>query len=101
MAYSYSLIFVWFVLGHSVSSQWYGNGTLTISWNSAFATDTMLLYEVTVGTRLGGSDVMQWVETMTPQISIFHLDKLTDYHLTLTAINAVGLSKTINKVLSV
>ena len=43
---------------------------------------------------------MQWVETLKPQTSVFHLDRLTDYYVTVTAINAVGLSKTINEILN-
>ena len=65
-----------------------------------FSLGPKLVYEITVGSRLGGSDVMQWVETLKPQTSVFHLDRLTDYYVTVTAINAVGLSKTINEILN-
>ena len=45
-----------------------------------------------MGTILGGSDVMQWVETMDTGLRVSPLVPYTDYHLTLTAINAAGLS---------
>ena len=42
---------------------------------------------------------MQWVETMDTGLRVSPLVPYTDYHLTLTAINAAGLSQTVNKII--
>ena len=55
---------------------------------------------MSLGTILGGSDVIQWVETMDTSMRVSPLVSYTDYHLTLTAINAAGLSQTVNKIIN-
>ena len=42
---------------------------------------------------------MQWVETMDTQLEVFPLQKLTDYYITITAINAGGLFESIRHVI--
>ncbi|XP_072033178.1 uncharacterized protein [Amphiura filiformis] len=86
------------ITGQDVMKKWQNNDTLMVSWQDAFHSNTRLWYEVSIGTISGGSDVMQWVETTEFQISVFPLKKLTDYYITLTAINSVGLSSTINVI---
>ena len=81
-------------------TKWKSNDTLELSWRDVFMSSTHLWYEVSIGTTFGSSDVMQWVETTKSQISVFPLKKLTDYYITLTAINSIGLSTTINVILN-
>lgn len=47
-----------------LTSAWHGNGTVDLSWDGLFVSSSPLYFEVSIGTILGGSDVMQWVETM-------------------------------------
>ena len=58
-----------------------------------------LLYEVSLGTLPGGSEVMQWVETMETTMDVSPLEPSTNYYLTLTAVNAAGLSKTVTQLI--
>ena len=46
----------------------------------------------------GGSDILQWVETMETRLEASPLHKSTDYYVTLTAINAAGLYETVEHV---
>ena len=69
--------------------------TFLITWNDVFATDSRLLFEITIGTTEGGSDILQWVETLETRLIASSLYESTDYYITLTAINAAGLYKTV------
>ncbi|XP_022088109.1 uncharacterized protein LOC110977889 isoform X2 [Acanthaster planci] len=83
-------------------SSWLGDGTVDLAWDGLFSNpySSSLVYEVSLGTIPGGSDVMQWVETTETGMRVSPLAPYTDYHLTLTAINAAGLSQTVNKILN-
>ncbi|XP_038050879.1 uncharacterized protein LOC119724031 [Patiria miniata] len=82
-------------------SSWPSNTTVDLAWGGLFSSpSSSLVYEVSLGTIPGGSDVMQWVETMESGMNVSRLVPYTDYHLTLTAINAAGLSQTVNKIIS-
>ena len=72
-----------------------------LAWDGLFSNpSSSLVYEVSLGTIPGGSDIMQWVETMETGMRVSPLVPFTDYHLTLTAINAAGLSHTVNKIIN-
>ncbi|XP_038050540.1 uncharacterized protein LOC119723761 [Patiria miniata] len=79
-----------------------GNTTVHLAWDGLFpSSSSTLVYEVSLGTIPGGSDVMQWVETIETGMRVSPLAPYTDYHLTLTAINAAGLSQTVKKIIAV
>ena len=82
-----------------LTSAWHGNGTVDLSWDGLFVSSSPLYFEVSIGTILGGSDVMQWVETMNTGMRVSPLVSHTDYYLTVTAINAAGLSQTVNNII--
>ncbi|XP_022100380.1 uncharacterized protein LOC110984469 isoform X2 [Acanthaster planci] len=84
-----------------IRSSWLGNGTVEFAWDGLFSSSSSLVYEVSLGTIPGSSDIMQWVETMDTGMRVSPLVPYTNYHLTLTAINAAGLSHTVRKVISV
>ncbi|XP_038071216.1 uncharacterized protein LOC119740085 [Patiria miniata] len=82
-------------------SSWLGNTTVDLAWDGLFSSpSSSLVYEVSLGTIPGGSDIMQWVETMETGMRVSPLAPFTDYHLTLTVINASGLSETVNKIIN-
>ncbi|XP_038051300.1 uncharacterized protein LOC119724354 isoform X2 [Patiria miniata] len=83
-----------------IRSTWLGDGTVDLAWDGLFSPSSSLVYEVSLGTIPGGSDIMQWVETMETDMRVSTLAPFTDYHLTLTAINAAGLSQTVNKIIN-
>ncbi|XP_038050780.1 uncharacterized protein LOC119723938 isoform X2 [Patiria miniata] len=84
-----------------IRSTWLGDGTVDLAWDGLFSSSSSLVYEVSLGTIPGGSDIMQWVETMETGMRVSPLAPFTDYHLTLTAINAAGLSHTVRKIINV
>ncbi|XP_022105050.1 uncharacterized protein LOC110986986 isoform X2 [Acanthaster planci] len=85
-----------------IRSFWLGNGTVEFAWDGLFSSSSSsLVYEVSLGTIPGSSDIMQWVETMDTGMRVSPLVPYTNYHLTLTSINAAGLSHTVKKVISV
>ena len=59
-----------------------------------------LVYEVSLGTLPGAGDVLHWVETLEAGLRVAPLAPLTDYHLTVTAVNAAGLFDTVSAVIS-
>ena len=72
---------------------------MTISWIGVFLSQTELVYEISLGTRLGASDVLLWTETMDTEVWVSPLIRFSDYYLTLTAINGAGLFKTFNDII--
>ena len=77
-----------------------GDGMLRLGWQGVFAASpSALVYEVSLGRLPGGSDVIQWVETMETDMDVSPLEPNTDYYLTLTAVNAAGLSETVTKAI--
>ncbi|XP_071798435.1 uncharacterized protein [Asterias amurensis] len=82
-----------------LTSAWHGNGTVDLSWDGLFVSSSPLYFEVSIGTILGGSDVMQWVETTNTGMRVSPLVSHTDYYLTVTAINAAGLPQTVNNII--
>jgi hypothetical protein len=84
-----------------IRTSWLGDGVVDFAWDGLFSNpSSSLVYEVSLGTIPGGSDIMQWVETMETGMRVSPLVPFTDYHLTLTAINAAGLSQTVNRIIS-
>ncbi|XP_055958832.1 uncharacterized protein LOC126829498 [Patella vulgata] len=78
--------------------------TMEISWREAFvSTWKNLYYEVSLGTALGGADIMQWQETTVPSLSIRLPDKAKTpkLYLTLTTIDPCGLSLNYNHTIVV
>lgn len=76
---------------------WSVNGQLTLSWLNVFKTENSLIYELTVGSHPGSGDVLQWFETTVTKhtLQASRVSRLRNYHVAVTAINAVGLHKTI------
>ena len=69
--------------------------TVHIKWDDVFTANSRLLFKITIGTTEGGSDILQWVETLDTRLIVSPIYKSTDYYLTLTAINAAGLYETV------
>ncbi len=82
--------FVYFT-GVSISVIWLRSTEVQIIWTGVFSSSTRLVYEVSIGKIEGGSDILQWVETLDTHLVVSPLHKSTDYYVTVTAINAVGL----------
>ncbi|ESO88605.1 hypothetical protein LOTGIDRAFT_165389 [Lottia gigantea] len=76
--------------------------TLMISWTDIFESYWKdLTYEVSLGTKQGGGDVMQWQETKDKSLRLT-LPKHSKYKylfLTLTAVDPCGLFSTIQKTI--
>ena len=84
-----------------LTATWKGNGTLVdLSWDEMFLSSSPMFFEVSLGTVLGGSDVMQWIETMNTGMRVSPLVPHTDYYLTVTAVNAAGLPETVNVLIN-
>ncbi|XP_064635756.1 uncharacterized protein LOC135492940 [Lineus longissimus] len=72
-------------------------------WDGIFGSSTELVYEVTVGSTEGGSDIIQWQETkgttMLVKVDDVLNSKLEAYYVTVTAINPSGLFRTVNFII--
>ncbi|XP_078700910.1 uncharacterized protein LOC144927390 [Branchiostoma floridae x Branchiostoma belcheri] len=74
----------------NVTHSWEDDSTVMIDWERVFEAETDLVYEITIGTTLGGNDVQQWVETVETSITVGPLDASKHYFGTITAINQAG-----------
>lgn len=78
---------------------WTTDGRLVLSWDDVFSSDvdSPLVFEVSVGTRVGASNILQWFETEKTyySLSASQTDRQVTYHVTTTAINRAGLHTTI------
>ncbi|XP_078574183.1 uncharacterized protein LOC144860694 [Branchiostoma floridae x Branchiostoma japonicum] len=77
--------------GSSVDSEWQLPDILHLNWTGNFITRSSLVYEVSLGTVRGGSDVMQWVETKETSMTIRGVDHSRAHYVIITAVNRVGL----------
>ncbi|XP_078585869.1 uncharacterized protein LOC144867679 [Branchiostoma floridae x Branchiostoma japonicum] len=79
------------VNGSSVVSQWQPPDILHLDWTGNFISQSALVYEVSLGTVKGGSDVMQWVETTETAMNITGVDHSRAHYVIITAVNRAGL----------
>ncbi|KAI8519528.1 hypothetical protein Bbelb_027850, partial [Branchiostoma belcheri] len=79
------------VNGSSVVSQWQPPDILHLDWTGNFLSQSELVYEISMGTVRGGSDVMQWVETMETAMTVTGVDHSRAHYVIITAVNRAGL----------
>ena len=48
---------------------------ITVSWSNVFTYHGRLVYEISVGTKLGGADIIQWQETLNDFMEVSIPDK--------------------------
>nr|XP_006820035.1 PREDICTED: uncharacterized protein LOC102804825 [Saccoglossus kowalevskii] len=53
---------------NDVSVNWLSTSEVEIDWTGLYASNSSMVYELTVGTVYGGSDVVKWQETMETRI---------------------------------
>ena len=82
-----------------ITSTWHADGVVDLAWPDLFRSSSPLVYELSLGSLPGAADILQWVETAQAGLEVSPLAPHTDYHLTLTAVNAAGLSVTANKII--
>ncbi|XP_066263995.1 uncharacterized protein [Branchiostoma lanceolatum] len=75
----------------NVTHSWEDDTNVVIDWEGVFDAATDLVYEITIGTTLGGNDVQQWVETVETNIKVGPVDPTKHHFGTITAINPVGM----------
>ncbi|XP_072034094.1 uncharacterized protein [Amphiura filiformis] len=85
--------------GVTVGVKWLEDTKVQITWTGVFMSTSQLIYEVSIGTVEGGSDVLQWVETLDTHLEMSPLHPSTDYYIAISAINTVGLYETIKYVI--
>ena len=90
-----------FITGRSVVGTWTGDGQLSLSWSNVFVSGTPLIYELTVGTHPGSGNVLQWFETTRTKYTLKAgtVNRLIDYHIAVTAIDAAGLHASVTTTL--
>ncbi|XP_078573997.1 uncharacterized protein LOC144860568 isoform X2 [Branchiostoma floridae x Branchiostoma japonicum] len=79
------------VNGSSVVSQWQPPDILHLDWTGNFLSQSALVYEVSLGTVRGGSDVMQWMETTETAMTVTGVDHSRAHYVIITAVNRAGL----------
>ncbi|XP_078578622.1 uncharacterized protein LOC144863374 [Branchiostoma floridae x Branchiostoma japonicum] len=88
------------VVDSTLRSWWPQPSVLQLDWTDVFVSNSSLVYEVSVGTRPGGCDVLKWVETEQTQMSMDNVDNNKEHFVVITAINQAGLYSGQNFVLS-
>ncbi len=66
------------------------------AWDGVFSSTTPMIYEVSLGSVEGGSDIFQWVETVDPTLRINGII-YEELYVTVTAINTAGFYQTISQ----
>ncbi|CAH1258773.1 Hypp2075 [Branchiostoma lanceolatum] len=79
------------VVGPTLRSWWPQPSVLQFDWTGVFASNSSLVYEVSVGTHPGGCDVLKWVETEMTEMSMNDVDNNKEHFVVITAINQAGL----------
>ncbi|XP_078575732.1 uncharacterized protein LOC144861635 [Branchiostoma floridae x Branchiostoma japonicum] len=79
------------VIGFSVVSKWQPPDILHLDWTGNFFSQSALVYEVSLGTVRGGSDVMQWMETTKTTMTVTGVDHSRAHYVIITAVNRAGL----------
>ena len=55
--------------GSEISTTKIGD-VITVSWSNVFTYPGRLMYEVSVGTKLGGADIIQWQEILNDYMEV-------------------------------
>ncbi|CAH1794767.1 unnamed protein product [Owenia fusiformis] len=76
--------------GVAMTHTWMTDASVRLLWSNAFISSSELYYEVTVGTKPGGTNVMKWFETKATSITLNDVDNSLEHYLTVTAINKAG-----------
>ncbi|XP_077997650.1 uncharacterized protein LOC144450798 isoform X2 [Glandiceps talaboti] len=87
-------------MGTDIVSSWPELWKLVLHWDGVFQSNSSLIYEVTMGTVQGGSDVMKWTETDKEELELIGIDHTKEHHVAITAINQAGLYNTANYIVS-
>ncbi len=93
------MLYLYLQTGTTLTVDWIEGTKVQIVWNGVFMSATPLIYEVSIGRIEGGSDVLQWIETLDTHMEISPFHRSTDYFITITAINSAGLYETYNYVI--
>ncbi|CAH1259452.1 Hypp2286 [Branchiostoma lanceolatum] len=81
-------------------SWWPQQGVMVFDWTGVFLSNSSLVYEVSMGTKAAGTDVMQWRETEKTEMRLDGVDSNREHHVVITAVNQAGLCTTGSFVLS-
>ncbi|KAI8487523.1 hypothetical protein Bbelb_347570 [Branchiostoma belcheri] len=88
------------VVGGKFRSWWPRQGVMAFDWTGVFLSNSSLIYEVSIGTKPAGSDVMQWRETEKTDMRLDGVDSKKEHYVVITAVNQAGLYTTESFVLS-
>ncbi|XP_078696223.1 uncharacterized protein LOC144924666 [Branchiostoma floridae x Branchiostoma belcheri] len=88
------------VEGGKFQSWWPRQGVMAFDWTGVFLSNSSLIYEVSIGTKPAGSDVMQWRETEKTDMRLDDVDSNKEHYVVITAVNQAGLYTTESFVLS-
>ncbi|XP_078696304.1 uncharacterized protein LOC144924691 isoform X1 [Branchiostoma floridae x Branchiostoma belcheri] len=88
------------VEGGKFQSWWPRQGEMAFDWTGVFLSNSSLIYEVSIGTKPAGSDVMQWRETEKTDMRLDDVDSNKEHYVVITAVNQAGLYTTESFVLS-
>ncbi|XP_033113101.1 uncharacterized protein LOC117113775 [Anneissia japonica] len=84
------------VVVDDIEITWPHDETVKLDWEGTFQANSSLMYELTVGTQAGASDIVQWLETSEVAVVLNNMKELVDYFVALTAVNCAGLHTTVN-----
>ncbi|XP_066275498.1 uncharacterized protein [Branchiostoma lanceolatum] len=88
------------VMGNRFQSWWPQQGVMVFDWTDVFLSNSSLMYEVSIGTKAAGTDVMQWRETENTEMRLDDVDSNKEHHVVITAVNQAGLYTTVSFMLS-
>ncbi|KAI8486117.1 hypothetical protein Bbelb_362170 [Branchiostoma belcheri] len=73
------------VEGGKFQSLWPRQGVMAFDWTGVFLSNSSLIYEVSIGTKPAGSDVMQWRETEKTDMRLDDVDSNKEHYVVITA----------------
>ncbi|XP_070572874.1 uncharacterized protein [Ptychodera flava] len=82
--------------GHDLLYSWLSESVVHLDWSKLFISNSSLTYELSVGSTLGGGNILKWYETRIPSFQFNEVDLSIRYFVTIVAVNEAGLFEIYN-----
>ncbi|XP_077995632.1 uncharacterized protein LOC144449084 [Glandiceps talaboti] len=88
------------ITGNELDYTWSASDIIRMDWNQVFLSNSTMIYDITISTVLGGSNIIKWYETRQTTYDFYGADRSMEYFVTIVAVNEAGLHNLYNDVLS-
>ncbi|XP_077866322.1 uncharacterized protein LOC144354078 [Saccoglossus kowalevskii] len=76
--------------GLDMQYTWFDN-RVHLDWSGVFKSNSSMIYELTISSVLGGSDIIKWFDTRVMEYNFMGADREMEYFVTIAAANEAGL----------